>query len=244
MSTHSVREQLLEKFKDKEYRDLFVAEHLYAGLALKNRLLREQRKWTQKQLGEKAGMAQAWISRLEDPNYGKLTISTLLKLASVYDVGLEINFVSFSKILHDALSFDSKSFVVRGFDNDLAGLTATQATGLASSSIEGEQWRQIQEQLLKPQLGATINAVTTTNAVITIPSVHLAFSNALHVSSGMATLAISGPSDWASIGHGIPSPMSNYTRGLAIRNNDMPPSGVLQFLYSNKEGQRYGRTAA
>ena len=48
-------------------------------------------------------MAQTWVSKLEDPNYGKLTISTLLKVASAFDVGLQIDFVPYSKVLSDAV---------------------------------------------------------------------------------------------------------------------------------------------
>jgi hypothetical protein len=42
-------------------------------------------------------MAQTWVSKLEDPNYGKLTISTLLKVASAFDVGLQIELCTLLK---------------------------------------------------------------------------------------------------------------------------------------------------
>lgn len=235
MSTHSVKEQLIEKFKDKEYRDLFVAEHLYAGLALKNRLLREQRKWTQKQLGEKAGMAQAWISRLEDPNYGKLTISTLLKLASVYDVGLEINFVPFSKILHAALSFSSKSFVVPSFDSEIAALAAAQAAVLTSRSTEEERWGQIQAQLVKPRFHSHRVMARTTTRVM--PSIQEVFSNTIDVSSGMTTFAIGQTSAWISTGQG-----SSFIGSTAEGMRPFSRDNTSRFVIFEQEGHR-GRTA-
>lgn len=136
MNTNSSKKQLIEKLKDKEYRDLFVAEQIYSRLPLKMHILREQKGWTQKQFGEKAGMAQAWVSKLEDPNYGKLTISTLLKVASAHDVALVVDFVPFSKLLNDSLDLSPESFEVlsfeEDFDEDLAALAPTQEPSTAT----------------------------------------------------------------------------------------------------------------
>ena len=116
---NSPREQLIRKFSDKTYRDSFIAEHIYSRLPLKIRALRETRGLSQKNLGERIGVAQTWVSKLEDPNYGKLTLSTLLRLASAFDVGLEIDFVPFSKVLNDALSLTPESWKVSSFVDDV-----------------------------------------------------------------------------------------------------------------------------
>jgi transcriptional regulator with XRE-family HTH domain len=118
-----VRQNLVAKFNDKAYRDAFVAEQIFSRLPLKIRCLREEQGMTQRQLGDIAGMAQTWVSKLEDPNYGKLTISTLLKVASALDVGLQVDFVPYSKILGDALRVNGTSFSVPRFAND-AGLSS------------------------------------------------------------------------------------------------------------------------
>lgn len=118
MSINSTRNQLAEKLQDKEYRDAFVSQGIFSRLPLKIRALREQRRLSQKQLGEKTDVAQAWVSKLEDPNYGKLTLSTLLRLASAFDVGLEVDFVPFSKVLDGALSLSQESFKVASFAED------------------------------------------------------------------------------------------------------------------------------
>jgi transcriptional regulator with XRE-family HTH domain len=114
----SARDKLAEKFKNKEYRDAFVAEQIFSRLPLKIRTIREDQELTQKQLGYLADMAQTWVSKLEDPNYGKLTISTLLKLASAFDVALQIDFVPFSRILDGAVRIRSSSFSVPKFEED------------------------------------------------------------------------------------------------------------------------------
>ena len=119
MSTDSDRREIYEKFNEsKEYRDSFIAEHIYSRLPLKIRGLREQRGWSQKELGEKVGMAQAWVSKLEDPSYGKYTIATLLRLASAFDVGLDIDFKLHSKILDKTLTLTPESFEVVSFVDD------------------------------------------------------------------------------------------------------------------------------
>jgi len=48
---------------------------------------------------EKVGMNQNAISRLENPYYGKATITTLKRIAAAFDVGLVVEFVPFSKLV-------------------------------------------------------------------------------------------------------------------------------------------------
>jgi hypothetical protein len=79
VSMTSVRQNLAAKFTDKSYRDAFVAEQIFSRLPLKMRCLREAQDLTQRQLGDLAGMKQTWVSKLEDPNYGKLTIATIFQ---------------------------------------------------------------------------------------------------------------------------------------------------------------------
>lgn len=93
------RQQLLQSFRDPEYRHAFVNERLRASVALQVRALRHSRGMTQKDLGEAIGMAQTWVSMLENPDYGKMTVATLLRLAEAFDTDLEIKFRPFSRIL-------------------------------------------------------------------------------------------------------------------------------------------------
>ena len=99
-----VRAQLLSSLRDREYRNEFVKERVHSSVALQIRALRSQRNsMTQKVLGDAIGMAQTWVSKLEDPDYGKLTVATLLRLAGAFDTDLEIKFRPFSRTL-DALT--------------------------------------------------------------------------------------------------------------------------------------------
>jgi transcriptional regulator with XRE-family HTH domain len=144
VNTTLVRENLAEKFRNKEYRDAFVAEQIFSRLPLKIRNIREEQGLTQKQLGELADMAQAWVSKLEDPNYGKLTISTLLKLASALDVGLSIDFVPFSRVLDGAVRLRASSFCVPKFVEDKGFSYTLSEHGASNACLDGAESEPLQ----------------------------------------------------------------------------------------------------
>ena len=116
--TISARGQLLQSFRDPEYRRLFVEERLRASVALQIRALRQQHEMTQAELGKAIGMAQTWISKLEDPDYGKMTVATLLRLAGAYDADLEIKFRPFSKTLDSLPTQGPEYFHVPTFEEE------------------------------------------------------------------------------------------------------------------------------
>lgn len=117
--TISVRLQLLASLMDDEYRNAFVQERVRSSVALQIRSLRDQRKMTQQQLGDAIGMAQTWVSKLENPEYGKMTVSTLLRLANEFDTDLEIKFRPFSRTIHDLPRQGPDYFQVRSFREEV-----------------------------------------------------------------------------------------------------------------------------
>jgi hypothetical protein len=85
---------LLEKLGNKRYRRAFRAASVRNFVAMQIRVLRKAIFETQAKLGEACGGKPAnVIARLENPNYGKMSVSTLLELADTFDVGLQIRFV-------------------------------------------------------------------------------------------------------------------------------------------------------
>lgn len=108
------------KFIEKAYRDASVREAVRIGVPHQIRAIRQQRGWSQRELGEKASKPQNVISRLEDPSYGKLSLQTLFELASAFDVALLVKFVPFSRFRQEFRQLTPENLGVLGFEEDLA----------------------------------------------------------------------------------------------------------------------------
>ena len=136
MSTNSQRSQILAKIRnDKEYRDGFVAEQIYSRLPLKIRNMRLSRKLKQRELAAQASVAPEWITQVENPNYGRFTLKTLLKIAAALDVGLYVDFVPYSKVVNDTLSLTNISFDPPSASDD-AGLLERKGPRSEADSSE------------------------------------------------------------------------------------------------------------
>ena len=58
------------------------------------------------------------IARLENPDYGKFSLSTLLKLASAFDVALLIRFVAFGELLERTRDLSPAGLNAASFRDD------------------------------------------------------------------------------------------------------------------------------
>jgi len=127
----SIGKKLLEKLQRKPYRHAYLAEHVRRGIAYQIRALRDQRKWKQGKFAEMLGKPQSVACRLEDPDYGKVTIQTLLEVANVFDVALEVRFVRYSTFISNTRDVSVVSMRVPEFNDDL-GLAAQQNKKIAN----------------------------------------------------------------------------------------------------------------
>jgi transcriptional regulator with XRE-family HTH domain len=118
-ASSKVAKALWQKLRQKNYRDAYVAEHVRQGIAHQIRALRNQRDWNQGRLSQLLGKPQSVVSRLEDPSYGKVTVQTLLELASAFDVALQVRFISYSSFLQQTRDMTISSMKVAGFNKDL-----------------------------------------------------------------------------------------------------------------------------
>ncbi len=116
--TSDKRTQIWESLKDKDYRQEFVSADVNTGLATQIHLTREDRAWTQEQLAQYVGNRQETISQWENPDYGRYSLRTLLKLAEAFDVALLVKFVPFSELVDWAANLTSKHLAPPGFEND------------------------------------------------------------------------------------------------------------------------------
>lgn len=98
----SKRKSLVNELNDPVYRKAFIEAHARDTVAFQLRRMREAKGWTQEKLAVEAfgdPKLQSMVSRLENPDYGKYSVSTLLNLANVFDVGLVVRFAPFSEVV-------------------------------------------------------------------------------------------------------------------------------------------------
>src|SRR5437660_11155497 len=118
------KKRLVEELKNKKFRDAYVAEHVKTSVPIQIYILREQRHWNQTQLAERAKTTQTVISRLEDPDYGRLSISSLLKLASAFDVALLVKFVPFTRLFEEFEDTSPETLSAKSFMEELPDIAA------------------------------------------------------------------------------------------------------------------------
>jgi transcriptional regulator with XRE-family HTH domain len=109
---------LIAKLHSKKYRDAFVSSRVSNTLALQIRAMRQERGWSQAHLAKLLGTSQNAVYRLESPQYGKYSITTLKRLASIFDVGLAVWLVPFSKLIDRVTHLSTEDIIVPSFDDD------------------------------------------------------------------------------------------------------------------------------
>jgi transcriptional regulator with XRE-family HTH domain len=106
--------------RSRKYRESFVASLAKRIIPLQIRVLRKQRDWSQAELAKESALTQGVISRAEDPDYGNLTVNTLVKIAAGFDCVFVGRFISFSELgrWYTTLS-DERTLEVPSFSEDL-----------------------------------------------------------------------------------------------------------------------------
>jgi len=112
------KQGLRKKLADKKYRDAFVASRIAQTIAFQLRVLRQRKGFSQAELANALGTSQNAISRIENPKYGKPSISTLRKIAAYFNVGLIVRFASLSEIADWTTTLTSKSVDIPDFEHD------------------------------------------------------------------------------------------------------------------------------
>lgn len=133
--------RLIEELKDIEYRRGLVEGHAKDTIAFQIRQLRKARGWEQRDLARELGnpKLQPVISRYENPDYGRYSITTLLDLAAAFDVALVVRFAPFSELVEWDLSSTKKTLSPRPYaeDKQLNRLAAYASGSMASAGLQG-----------------------------------------------------------------------------------------------------------
>ncbi len=106
--------------------------------------MRDREKLSQEELAEKVGMNQNAISRLENPFYGKPTLTTLKRLAAAFDVGLVVRFVPFGELVDWVTG---TPHINRGLSAESLSVPSFQ---IEMESLEGSREVAIEERLKYP----------------------------------------------------------------------------------------------
>jgi transcriptional regulator with XRE-family HTH domain len=118
MDEQDIRNELMEAFGDREYRQTYADSFLDTYIAAQIKALREARGWSQQDLGERSGMHQSRISALENVNYSSWSIRTLRRLAKAFDLRLSVRFDSFGHLLEEVVSFKREALQEPSFAQD------------------------------------------------------------------------------------------------------------------------------
>jgi transcriptional regulator with XRE-family HTH domain len=91
--------QLWKKLaKSKKYREEFVAAQVKRGIPFQIRTMLKKSGLSQDEIALRAGLTQGVISRAANPDYGNLTLNTIIRVAAGFDVAFVGKFVPFSEL--------------------------------------------------------------------------------------------------------------------------------------------------
>ena len=111
----------LNRFSRKEYRDGYLHTRVRSGIAYQIQALRSKFIKTQEQFAELTGKKQSTISRLENPDYGRVSVQTLLDIASACGLALIVRFVSYPEFLAQTANTTERALQPDTIDETLAG---------------------------------------------------------------------------------------------------------------------------
>jgi transcriptional regulator with XRE-family HTH domain len=118
------RPSLIARLRTLAYRQSYVSSVINSTIAYQIRGLRKERGMDQGAFGKLVGMKQTAISRLENPDYGNLSVNTLKRIAKALDLGLIVRFAPYSEVIRWRVSMSQRDMIPPTFANDSALSTA------------------------------------------------------------------------------------------------------------------------
>jgi transcriptional regulator with XRE-family HTH domain len=140
-----ISKSFADELTEKEMRDAYLGAQTRTKIVEQIRTIRSQRGWSQGEFAKQLGKPQSNVSqRLENRQYGGFTLSTLLEIASAFDVGLIVEFVPYSEFLRRTDDLSQKALGVVAFNRASLDLLCgdhqerTGGTRSAESSVAAD----------------------------------------------------------------------------------------------------------
>jgi transcriptional regulator with XRE-family HTH domain len=172
---------LVRELTDMEFRHEYMMDQVRSRIAFQIRALREQRQWNQGDLAQAAGKTQSVISRLEDPDYGKLSLQSCLEIAVAFDLPLLVQFVEWDDWLTRMSNMSPTALKKRSFDAARLIEMQRRANNSAAANNPSEQTTMLQQLGLGSMIGG---ASAANDALLERPS--LSQGSLKRVAKGMA----------------------------------------------------------
>jgi transcriptional regulator with XRE-family HTH domain len=131
--------QLIEKLKDRRYREAYIRASINVNLPSQIRALRLKRGMSQVAFAGQALMRQPRVSAMEKPGATNFNVETLVRVAAAFQVGLAVRFIPFSEMLKWENSFSQDSFDVVTFEKD-RGLQPIPTSGRFVATTTNTTW--------------------------------------------------------------------------------------------------------
>jgi transcriptional regulator with XRE-family HTH domain len=129
---------LWRKLRAKKYRERFVAAQVKRGIPFQIQTLMKQKNFSQEKLAKESGLTQGVISRAANPDYGNLTLNTIIKIAGGFDVAFVGKFVPFSELAGWFVNLSENAVSVKSFREEDKEMSQALELGKATEAIEVE----------------------------------------------------------------------------------------------------------
>jgi transcriptional regulator with XRE-family HTH domain len=147
----------LKHFESKKYRDGYLQSRVRGYIAYQIQALREKLDMTQEAFANLTGKKQSAISRLEDTEYGRVSVQTLLDVASATNVALVVKFVSYPEFLDQTRLMAPEALQPDTIQESIKKTTAS------SNEFRGAAYQHFLEAQNSQQRGGTASAIANDN---------------------------------------------------------------------------------
>jgi transcriptional regulator with XRE-family HTH domain len=130
---------LWEKLRNRKYRAQFVAAQLKRAIPFQIQTLMKQKNFSQERLAKESGLTQGVISRAANPDYGNLTLNTIIKIAAGLDVAFVGKFVPFSELGNWFTNLSEEAVRVKSFEEEDAEMSHALGLGSVEDAIQGTE---------------------------------------------------------------------------------------------------------